>query len=538
MSQVVHLGETNADEPVMPEPNAGETVMPARNAGRRWLIKSAALSPLAGISGIGLLPTSVRARTDSGGGRDLTQALRAWRDAFLTVQKDYPPIKVRFDHPLPAGLRGTLYRNGPALMRRGATQLRHWFDGDGMVHAFTLAGQTLGHQARSVRTARFQAEDAANRYLWDSFGTSFADSRPVNKPDDVNPANIALLSIGDELLALWEAGSPYRIDPNTLRTRGRKVFSEDTDGMPFSAHPRVDRDGTIWSFGYQAGSGKLALYRLSASGKLEQVTLIDAPNADMVHDFAITERYLVFVLMPLFAQPSGAAASMLERYRWDATQASVVLVVDKNTLSIQGRAEFPASMQFHLGNAWEDGRGLRVQLMRIGDYHGLMNAIYASMQAQPVKRFDSADDGAVELVIDLDRGRVKIEPLARGNCDFPSFDARQIGQQTDQLIALRASKSMPAGTFGFNELLGIDRKTQHIQSFDYGASVIAEEHLFVPKPRAAAGVGWVLGSAYRWTDQRTLVTVFNAQTISDGPIAQAVLPRGLPPGLHGLFKAG
>jgi all-trans-8'-apo-beta-carotenal 15,15'-oxygenase len=39
---------------------------------------------------------------------------------------------------LPADLAGTLYRNGPALFRRGGTAVNHWFDGDGLVRAFAL----------------------------------------------------------------------------------------------------------------------------------------------------------------------------------------------------------------------------------------------------------------------------------------------------------------------------------------------------------------------------------------------------------------
>ncbi len=510
---------------------------------RRGLLKSGSAT-LAGLAPIASWArTASGAATASGSSRAVdgvastqpAKALNAWRDAFLAVQTDYAPVSVKFDHALPAGLRGTLYRNGPALMQRGDTRYRHWFDGDGMVHAFQLDGKSLTHQARSIRTTRFEAEQRANRYLWNGFGTSFADARPIGKPDDQNVANISLLATDQELLALWEGGAPYRIDPKTLQTRGRKVFSEDTDGMPFSAHPRVDRDGTIWSFGYMAGSGKLVLYKLERSGKLAEVKLIDAPNADMVHDFAITERYLVFVLMPLYSKPRGGANSMLEGYRWDATQASVVLVIDKNTLTVRHRAEFPAMAQFHLGNAWEDGDSLRVQVMRIGNFKGLMDAMYSSMQAEPMKPFSTLDDGPVELVVDLNRGKVKVEPLAQGNYDFPSFDKRFIGQRTDHLIALRHSNSMPAGTFGVNTLVGINRQSQSLQSYDYGAKILADEHLFVPKPRGQAGVGWVIGTSYRWTDQRTLLSVFDAQEIVAGPISQAVLPRGLAPGLHGLF---
>jgi carotenoid cleavage dioxygenase-like enzyme len=69
---------------------------------------------------------------------------------------------------------------------------------------------------------------------------------------------------GKRLYALWEAGSALDLDPDTLASRGWKAWSPETAGAPFSAHPRVDPDGTGWSFGYMPGSGKLLIYQIGA----------------------------------------------------------------------------------------------------------------------------------------------------------------------------------------------------------------------------------------------------------------------------------
>ena len=53
----------------------------------------------------------------------------------------------------PAALAGRFYRNGPALFERGGERYHHWFDGDGMVQQFTLAGGRISHRGRLVRTA-------------------------------------------------------------------------------------------------------------------------------------------------------------------------------------------------------------------------------------------------------------------------------------------------------------------------------------------------------------------------------------------------
>ena len=277
-------GASGPREPGTPGVSAlsAASATPRPSITRRRLLTGAAFGT-AGSVGRMLVPGSAallglgggrRARAGEPGSGTEAATQDAWADAFAEVRETYGPTQIRFDHALPDALKGTLYRNGPARMRRGNTEYRHWFDGDGMVHAFKLDGTSLQHQARMIRTDKYVAEEKAGRFVYPAFGTRLADERPVSKADDINVANISVLPVGDELLALWEGGSPWRIDPQTLDTLGRKVWSPETDGVAFSAHPKVDVDGTVWSFGYLAGSGKLVLYKLDPTGALRETRML------------------------------------------------------------------------------------------------------------------------------------------------------------------------------------------------------------------------------------------------------------------------
>jgi carotenoid cleavage dioxygenase len=442
---------------------------------------------------------------------------------------------VPFDKPLPADLKGTLYRNGPARMQRGATAYQHWFDGDGMVHAFRVDGASLQHQGRMVRTEKWVAEEKAGRILRPGFGSRIADSLPISKGDDINVANTSVLPLGGDLLALWEAGSPWRVDPGSLQTLGRKVWSEDTDRMPFSAHPKVDTDGTVWSFGYLAGSGKLVLYRLSAQGALRDTRLIDAPNADMVHDFAITGRWLVFVLMPLVfdrESPRGND-SFLSKLQWRPERAGVVLLIDKNTLEVAHRFETPPIAFFHIGNAWDDGESVRVQVMQVDEFDGLMSDIVDSMQRRPMRQ--PAHTGPVELAVDLRNRRASLHSLSAESAEFPRVDPRYTGRRTQSMFIASRSPAMPQDLFGMNVVARMDTGSGRMQRFDYGGETLVEEHVFVPRAGAPEGRGWLVGTARNWVTRKTSFSVFDASAVDAGPIAQASLPYGLPLGLHGAF---
>lgn len=503
------------------------------------LVPSLATS-LALFPALGLAPSPARARTALDDSLD-TSPLDVWPSSFAYVPEQFGPTEARWSKRLPDGLAGVIYRNGPARMHRGKTHYRHWFDGDGMVHAFRFDAQTLNHRARMVRTDKYVAEEKAGRFLYPAFGTRVPDALATTRPDDGNVANISVLPVageqGPEVLALWEAGSPWRIDPQTLETRGRKVWSAETDGAAFSAHPKVDRDGTIWSFGYLPGSGRLVLYRIDSKGQLKTAAMVETADADMIHDFAITDRWLVFVLMPLVFDPESTRGdgSFLSRLQWQGEQrGGTVLLVDKSSLAIRHRFQIPATPFFHLGNAWDDGSSVRIQVMTVPGFDPTMEAILAAMQG---RAYELANGVPIEITVRTGRATGTIRKLADHSADFPVYDRRFIAKRTRALFACAVGPSMPEDMFGFNAIVRIEGDSGRTRLFDYGAGVLAEEHLFVPRKGGREGAGWLVGTALDYARGQTVMSVFNAEAIDAGPISQARLPYGLPPGLHGAFVA-
>ena len=484
---------------------------------------AAGVAPVAPVAPVGAAP---RARPS---------AAQAFRSSFEPVAESYGPTRVPFDRPLPKGLAGRLLRCGPARLRRGDTVHEHWFDGDGMVHSFTLAGRHLRHHARMVRTTRYVAEEAAGRFEWPSWATARPDGRPVRSPDDVNTANTSVLPVGDELLALWEGGSPWRLDPDTLETLGRAVLSAPTDGLPFSAHPRRDADGTLWSFGHAAGSGRLVLYALDRRGRLLRTGLVDAPNADSVHDFAITERFLVFTLFPWMRDDAAvdANASVLDRLRWDDAARVVVLLIDKRGLEVVRRFSLDPFFAYHFGNAWEDGDAVRLEVARSPGVDVLMEAVRLATRGEAAPRLPRP--AATDVVLDPRSGKAVAEPLPVAGLEFPAWERRRTGVSTSSLFGMTANASLPAGAFGHNELVGFDRGSGTVRRYDFGTRVLAEEHVHAPDPSARDRGGWLLGTSFDWEAGRTSLNVFDADDVSAGPVAVATLPYKLPLGLHGHF---
>jgi all-trans-8'-apo-beta-carotenal 15,15'-oxygenase len=462
----------------------------------------------------------------------------AWRSTFAPyggplkapLQTDNLALRGRW----PSELRGTFYRTGPARRELGGVMHTHWFDGDGMVQAFRFDGRHVSHRGVMLATPKLKAEEAAGRLLYPGFGGAVPIPAPVAGPDTLNPANINLLPLdgGRKLYGLWEAGSALELDPQTLAARGFKAWSPETAGAPFSAHPRVAIDGTVWNFGYLPGSGRLLIYEIDRHGTLRRQTVVPAPQADMVHDFAVTERYLVFLLMPLrFEREAGSSASFLDRYRWDAAAPLIAMLVDKADFSTR-RFELPSQGLFHIGNAWEHAGGVE---LAFAAHPALLDVLRSLHIGQP-RPSGLAATHWTRVRLEPATGRAVAEPSGVENIEFPRFDPRRGGVPSRFALLMQRSAAMHGGVDGFDSVLTLHGEQR--RRFGYGDGWIAEEHVFVPRAASAPeGDGWVLGTAYHWPSERTSLSVFDAAAVDAGPVAQVQLPYGLPLGFHGQFVA-
>ena len=476
-------------------------------------------------------------------------AADVYQDAFRAAVTEHPWLhglqsvaQPAYDHPAkvtgrwPAGLAGTLYRNGPARHEIGSFRYRHWFDGDGMIHAWRLAGGEVRHQAKMVQTTKYREEMAAGRALYPGFASTPPNPAPVTSADAVNVANISVLHHHGKLLALWEAGSPWEIDAETLDTTGLHAFSDDTRGAPFSAHPRVEPDGTLWNFGYVSSAGLIALWHIDPAGKVVKVGTVPSHPMSMPHDFVVTERHIVLLVPPLHYRGTEGA-SFLDAHEWVGTDPTRVLVVDKNDFSRFQWHELPAQWVFHFGNAWEDAQGvIRFDGARAETPLLMQDNFRRYMQGQ-----SGADRTTRHYVytIDTRRGTASETPMFDEPfmTEFPTIDPRVSCRRNRRLCMLhrkadaRAVHPMLTGVTVYDD-------GGRLQQFDYPATTIPEEHLFVPAPGSATeSDGWVIGTALDFKNLQMNLNVFDANHLEDGPQATATLPYTLPLGLHGKFVA-
>ena len=467
-----------------------------------------------------------------------------WAAAFSTALEEDPRLlgwatpafdsidsgELQIEGQWPAGLEGTFWRNGPAMHDRHGLRYQHWFDGDGMIQEFRISARTVRHRARLLATPKLRAEDEAARRLYPGFGTHVANGLPVRRPDDLNSANISVLEHHGELLALWEGGSASLLDRETLEWQEFKSWGEGLSGVPFTAHPKLDPDGTLWAFGYATGAqSMLVLYHITPTGKLAKMALVPVDALGMLHDFVVTQKHLVFLLPPLVLE-RDIGSSFLDSHVWRPELGSRALVVAKDNFEDRRWYDLPPAFGFHHGNAWEESDGtihfdqclaedanivfddLR-NVMR-GDLESFSAGTYARMRLNP-------------------SGSAKME-ITSEFAEFPQVARSVVGRRNRYIYYLGAPKN--AGWY-LQTLVKRDLEQHTTESHDFGEGKIPEEHLFVPsKPDAKEDDGWLLGTLLDYERGVTGLNVFNAGHPSDGPLATAWLPYPLPLGFHGCFR--
>jgi all-trans-8'-apo-beta-carotenal 15,15'-oxygenase len=459
------------------------------------------------------------------------KAMPSWRAGYATAPaKGFGPAPMRLvSGKAPAGLSGALYRNGPAQFRYGDKFASHWFDGDGMVHRVAIQDGKAVHTGRFVQTNKRKQEQAANKFLAAGFGTNPDPSFAVTGPDDMNAANTSVLMSGGEMLALWEGGSAFRLDPVTLETRGPKTWRADLKGMPFLAHPKREPDGRVWNLG--VNGRRVVIYRISPTGELEDFGMVDIGAASYIHDWTMSERKLVILVQPWIN--TASRPPFINSFEWRPQEGLKTLIIDKDNLKKTRWAQAPARSFYHTGAAWEESDGtIRLDaafypapVLGQGGAAAEINGTYVGDEGEPSK--------LTQMVIPVSGDAKLIETKLSG--DFPQVDPRLHGlpRKLTALVGGGAPKRPGSTTLYLH-----DWSSGQSQTYDYGVGYMVEEHLFIPKPGSTnERDAWLIGTAINIKLGRSEVAVFDAADIEDGPLATWQADYSWPLGFHGTWAA-
>jgi len=464
----------------------------------------------------------------------------AWKNGILTPGQEFAPTKLDvLSGQIPVGLRGSLYRNGPALLSRNGQSVDHWFDGDGGILGVHFRDDHATGVYRFVQTAGYQQEEQVGRYLLAGYGMLPPGNWWQRQGKTVkHTANTSVLALPDKLLALWEGGMPYAMDLETLETFGL----DDLGGLNkrlFSAHPKHDpHTGDIYNFGLSIGLQiSLNLYRCDRTGKLQQSNQIPIKGIPVLHDFAIAGRYLVFCIPPVRVQVWPLLArtkSFSDAMAWQPELGTEILVIDRDTLELVSRTTTDAWYQWHFGNGCElpDGT-IQIEICRYADFQTnqrLKEVAFGQIQTP-------AYSSLWMLRLNPQTGKVlSMQEILGRDCEFPIIRPQDLGQPCRYTYLALHQPATNQQTEIYDAIACFNHQTNALTESDWGDGYYPTEPIYAPD-KYNADQGWILIVVYNSHADRSEVWILASDRLNDEPVCRVALPYIIPIGFHGTWKS-
>jgi carotenoid cleavage dioxygenase len=443
------------------------------------------------------------------------------RGEFAPVTQEVTAFDLPVTGQIPPSLSGRYLRNGPNPLGLEDPGY-HWFTGTGMVHGVRLRdGRAEWYRNRWVRSRRTAQ----------ALGETWPGG-PVHAGNDF-AANTHIIGHAGRTLATVEAGAlPYELTAE-LGTVGPCDFDGTLPGG-YAAHTKLDpRTGELHAVTYFWADEDVQYVVIGADGKVNRTARIPLPHRPMMHDFALTGKYVVLFDLPVTFSMTAAANGSLLPYTWNPDVRARVGLLPRDGGAAGVRwLEVEPCWVFHILNAYDDAAGrVVVDLVR---YQG----------AYDVSLLDGKGPLTLDRwTIDPAVGQVTRRPLDDRLQEFPRVDERVvsrphrygysavIGAVSRAMISLSGDFADQA--FG-NALLKHDLTRGTAEAHEFGRDATAGEAVFVPAaPDAAEDDGYVLAFVHDPGRGAADLVILAAQDFRGEPVARVHLPARIPLGFHG-----
>ncbi|MEJ2088821.1 MAG: carotenoid oxygenase family protein [Gammaproteobacteria bacterium] len=438
---------------------------------------------------------------------------------------------------IPTDLAGAFYRVGPdpqfPLLPGNIP-----FDGEGHISMFHFRDGRVDYRTRYVKTERWIAQNEARRILFPMYRNPAQDD-PSVKGLSRSTANTHVINHRNFVLALKEDSPPTAVDPVTLETLDPVyTFDGQLESETFTAHPKVDSvTGNLVAFGYEAtgfGSRDVMVFEFSPAGEKVWQAQVQVPYVGMLHDFAVTENYIVLYVIPMTMDEALLARGGVH-WSWDATKPTYFGVFRRggdggDVQWLQG----PTRSATHVMGAWDDNGRVYVDMEMSESNPFPFMPMKDSSAWDPIKGTSYITRLSADLSGAAARG-YEMERLGPWPGGLPRQDDRYNTQAYRYgFLATRdvnASNPITANP-GY---VRFDHSTGKQTFWDAGPGTRLAECCFAPKSAdAAEGAGYLMGVITRLDQaQRGDLVILDAEHLEDGPVATVKLPVPAVGQVHG-----
>jgi carotenoid cleavage dioxygenase-like enzyme len=459
----------------------------------------------AGVVGsITLGATAAGWRVDRAGASTAPAEIPWWdRGNFRPVAHELSTRRLHVEGTIPRSLNGLYVRNG-SNTRAGVPA--HWFVGDGMVHGLWLGdGDARAYRNRWVRTETLA-------------GVTPAAGGPPSLSSGL--ANVSVIAHAGRLLASGEIGLPWELDARDLSTRGLYDFGGRlTTSM--TAHPKIDPvTGELHFFGYWFSPPFLTYHVADATGALVHSEPVDIPRSTMMHNFAITDRDVVFMDFPVTFDATALSTGIPYRWHPEAGARLGVMPLGGPASAIRW-VDIEPGYVFHLVNAYRAGNDV---VLDVCHHTKMFDPGVTDSGSPSLRRWRIATGGTAlqfseDIVAERDSG------------ELPTSDPRLVGRPHRYGYLLSSRDEGVGREPHFAGVIKQDFHTGAAVRWHAPANLHGGEFLFVPTGRGEDH-GYLLSYVFDSARHAGSVVILDARDVAAGPVATVALPARVPYGFH------
>ena len=448
---------------------------------------------------------------------------------FAPVSDELDCSNLEIIGEIPAELAGTYMRNGPNP-QFSPLSYTYPYDGDGMIHAVYIAEGKAAYRNRFVQTKSLLKERQAGKALYGGVLRPQPMDPQWAEPEDEpvafkNGAFIHVIRHGIHYLALSESFPAYRINKE-LETLGEWAPYVDEAPINLCAHMRLDPlSGELWGINYALTPPYLTVYRFDKDGKPLQKWDIDKPHSSMLHDFVLTQKYVIIFDCPVIfdVQQMMRGGEVLG---WQPELGSRIGVMSRADGHIRWFDTEPFFV-FHFANAYEKGPELTIEYVR----HEKMVLLTEDLA------WEGLPPRFYRTRIHLEKNTVNHSQLDDRMVEFPRIrdECNSLMHRYVYTPTKTANNKNPRT---FNALIKYDVLQQSSEVHEFGSTVEISEAVFAPSAiQRAEDDGYLLLFIYDSVNKQSECVILDARQMTQEPLARIKIPRRIPHGLHGSWMS-